>query len=257
MTNRLLGYASFGLSLVALGIALWGPHGETVAPSPGDARGPSATASPGDRDLERRVKSLEDATLSLSRRLMLLEQRPAGASDGGQGAPVALAAELEQLKQEVRGLTAGEALHSEGGREYLKDMMRSVQDEMRTEQREQWQQRFQQAQAQAQEARAERLRQFVTTAKLSYSQEQELKRRMESEETQRQALMDAMRDGSKSPRDARQELRDLRTQTDTAVKAVLDDSQKAQYDDLRREDFPQRGNRGGPGGPGGGGGVPF
>jgi hypothetical protein len=36
----------------------------------------------------------------------------------------------------VRGLVAGEALQSQGGREYLKDMVRSVQDEMSTEQRQ-------------------------------------------------------------------------------------------------------------------------
>jgi hypothetical protein len=133
-------------------------------------------------------------------------------------------------------------------------MVRSVQDEMRTEQRELREQQFQQAQAQAQAGRAERLRQFATEAKLSYGQEQELTRRLETEDTQRQALLDAMGEGGKSPRDARQEIRNLRNQTDKEVKSVLDETQQAKYDELRREEFQQRRSPWGAQGPGGGGG---
>lgn len=245
--NRFLGLSSLGVSLLALGVALWGPQGEpTAAPS---APTPSATAAPEVRALQQRVQALEDTATSLSRRLMVLEQqRPGAVPDGSGAAPGSLAAEVEQLRSEVRGLTGGQSLQSEAGRQYFKDMMRSVQEEMHTDQR---QQRAAQFQARVQAQQAERVRQFVSSARLSSNQEQELNRRLQGEETQRQAVMDALHSGEKSPQDVRQELRQLRDQTDKDVKAMLDDSQRAQYDELRRQDLHSaRGPGGGPGGPG-------
>ena len=84
---------------------------------------------------------------------------------------------------------------------------------------------------------------------MSSSQEQELTRRLQGEETQRQTLLESARSSDKSPQEVRQQLRQLREQTDTEVKAMLDESQRAQYDELRRQDVhPARGA--GPGGPG-------
>ncbi|OJT24859.1 hypothetical protein BO221_10655 [Archangium sp. Cb G35] len=247
--NRFLGPASLGLSVLALAIALFGGRGEPAAPPPASEPASDADtfASLELEALERRVESLEQTSLSLSKRLMLLEQRPVVASDGGVVAavPASLSAEVEQLRSEVRGMIAGEALNSQGGRDYLKDAVRSVQEEMRTEQRELRQQQMIQAQAQAQAGRTERLRQFASDAKLSYGQEQELTRRMQTEETQRQALFDSVRDGSKSFRDARQELRQLRQQTDKEMASVLDESQRAQYEQMRREERREERPRGG------------
>jgi hypothetical protein len=238
--NRLLAPASLGLSLLALTLALWRPG----ASEPSEAPPPTeAAAAPSPQELKalaRRVQALEDNTLSLSRRLMLLEQRPVS-SDGGTvaPAPAALAAEVEQLRMEVRGMVAGEALQSQGGREYLKEMVRSVQDEMRTEQRQERMAQFQQAQVQAQAAQAERWRQFASEARLSYAQEQALQQRLETEQTRRQALLDEVSAGTRNPRDVRQELRALRTQTDQEMHAVLDETQRAKYDELRREERQQ------------------
>jgi hypothetical protein len=246
MMNRILGFASLGLSGLALVVSLWGAGGETVAPAPSQ-EAPSKLSSNELEELEQRVDSLEQTALSLSKRLMLLEQRPMVSSDGGVGvvaAPVALAAEVEQLKTEVRGMIAGEALSSQGGREYLKDMVRTVQEEMRTEQREQRQQQMQQAQAQAQVERAERVRQFISDAKLNYTQEQALKSRMQTEDTQRQALFDSVRAGERSPRDARQELRTLREQMDKEMASVLDEAQRVKYEEMRREEWQQSRPRG-------------
>ncbi|MFY0525922.1 hypothetical protein ACN28I_23160 [Archangium gephyra] len=245
--NRFLGPASLGLSVLALAIALFGSRGEPVSPPPANEPAADVFTSLELESIERRVESLEQTSLSLSKRLMLLEQRPRGASDGGgvAMAPASLAAEVEQLRSEVRGMIAGEALQSQGGRDYLKEAVRSVQEEMRTEQREQRQQQMLQAQEQAQAGRAERLRQFVSDAKLSYSQEQELTRRMQGEDAQRQALFDAVRAGAKSPRDARQEVRQLRQQTDKEMAAVLDESQRVRYEEMRREERREERPRGG------------
>ncbi|NMO21178.1 hypothetical protein HPC49_10510 [Pyxidicoccus fallax] len=247
--NKLLGIASLVLASAALGVSLWG-SGEKSAPAPVVQEAPVG-ASPADvEDLERRVRALEDTTLGLSRRLIALEQRPVVSADGGvvAGAPAALTAELEQLRAEVRSMVAGEALNSEGGRAYLKDAVRAVQDEMRTEQRETRQQAWMQTEAQAQTQRNERVRKFVSDARLNYNQEQTLTRRLQAEDTKRQALLQEVSAGTKSPRDVRQELRAEREQTDREMNALLDEGQKAQYQELRREERPMRGAGWGRGG---------
>lgn len=236
--NRILGFVSLGLAVLALAVSLSGSR-EAPPPSPTSEHSVS-TASQDVQALEKRVKALEDTAVSLSSRVMVLERQagaPAGSTGGAAGTPpVALAQEVEQLKTEVRSLVAGEALNSEGGREYLKEMVRSVQDEMRTAQREERQQQWAQAQTQAQTDRSERIRKFATEAGLNYTQEQELTRRLQDEDTKRQALMDEVRAGNKNPRDIRQDMRTLRTQTDEAMQQVLSADQKAKYDEMRRED---------------------
>jgi hypothetical protein len=200
-------------------------------------------------NLERRMRALEDTALGLSRRLMALEQRPVALADGGvvAGVSPALSAEVEQLRAEVRGLVAGEALNSEGGRTYLKDMVRSVQEEMRNEQRQSRQQEWQQAQAQAQSQRSERVRQFISDARLDYNQEQALTRRLQAEDARRQALMQEVSAGTKNPRDVRQALRAEREQTDTEMRALLDEGQQAKYEEMRREERREERPRGGRG----------
>jgi hypothetical protein len=241
MMNRFLGFASLGLAFMALAVALSGPR-EAEVSSPAEER-PTTTSPQDAQALEKRVKALEDTVVSLSSRVMALERRPvaSGGSGGAVGseAPVALAQELEQLKTEVRSLVAGEALNSEGGRDYLKAMVRSVQDEMRTEQRDARQQQWVQAQTQPQTGRPERLRKFVSEASLDYNQEQEFLRRMQEEDTRRQTLFDELSAGGKNPRDVRQDLRAIRNQTDEAMKKVLSESQQAQYEALRREERSQ------------------
>lgn len=247
--NRFLGFTSLGLASLALAVALWSSYDVPVPPP--SAGGPAAPTAPQDvQALEKRVKSLEDTVVHLSSRLMELERRPAGAEGSGGVAggapPAALAQEVEQLKTELRSLMAGEALNSEGGREYLKEMVRSVQDEMRTAQRQERQQQWMQAQVQLQTERAERLRRFVSEAGLNYNQEQELTRRFQEEDTRRKSLLDEMRAGSKTQRDVRQELRALRTQTDQAMQQLLNEEQRVKYKEMRREES------GGGRGPGGG-----
>jgi hypothetical protein len=239
MMNRVISFASLGLAVLALAVALSSPREEAVS-SPQDER-PSPGSSQDVQALEKRVKALEDTVVSLSSRVMAIERRPV-ASDGSGGAvaaPVALAQEVEQLKTEVRSMVAGEALNSQGGREYLKEMVRSVQDEMRTTQRQERQQQWAQAQTQAQTERSERLRKFVSEAGLNYSQEQEFTRRMQEEDTRRQALAGELSAGSKSQRDMRQELRTMRNQMDEAMQKLLSEPQRAKYEELRREERGQ------------------
>lgn len=240
--NRVIGFASLGLSVMALAVALTGSQ-EVVVSSPPEERS-STHPAPEVQALEKRVKALEETVVSLSGRVMALERRqatPEGSGGAAAGAaPVALALEMEQLRAEVRGLIAGEALNSQGGREYLKEMVRSVQEELRTAQRQERQQQWIQAQAQAQTERSERLRRFISEAGLSYSQEQEFTRRMQEEEIRRQALFDELSAGTKSPREVRQELRATRNQTDETMHKLLSEPQRAKYEELRNEERGRR-----------------
>jgi hypothetical protein len=242
MMNRFLGFSSLGLAALALAVALWGSQEVVVSAPP--AGTPGSDSAQEVQALERRVKALEDTVVHLSSRLMALERRPAAAQDGvgvALAPPVGLAQEVEQLRAEVRSMVAGEALHSEGGREYLKAMMRSIQEEQRTAQRQERQQQWGQAQAQAQAERTQRWRQFASEARLDYSQEQQLFQRLEGEEAKRKALMDEVSAGSKSPRNVQRELRTLSTQTDEEVQKLLSQEQFAKYRELRREERgPQR-----------------
>lgn len=252
--NKLASIAALFLAATALVVALWSPRETVQAPPPSPPPEQPSSVAADVINLERRVKALEDTSISLSRRLMEVERRPTLTADGKVVAsppPAALAAEVEQLRAEVRGMVAGEALNSEGGRDYLKDAVRNVQDEMRNEQRAERQQQWQQAQVQQQAQQKERVRKFITDARLNYTQEQTLTRRMEAESTKRQALMEEVRAGTKTVRDMRQALRTESQQTDQEMNAILDEAQRSQYQSLRREDRsvggPPGGQRGGQG----------
>ncbi|RKH12490.1 hypothetical protein D7Y13_24905 [Corallococcus praedator] len=246
--NRILGIASVGLASVALGVALWGP-GRSEAPAT-DAAPRVQDTSADVRALQTRVKALEETVQLLSRRMMAFEQQP-GTTPGGSGpAPAGLEAEVAKLREEVRAVMVGEALNSESGKQSLKEILRTVQDEQRTEQRQQWQQQIDQMRTQADAERSERLKTFITDARLSYSQEQELTRQLQAEDAKRQALMSS--GGNGQPRqDVRRQMRELRTQTDQEMQKVLSADQQAKYLEMRREDSAPRG--GGPRGGAGGG----
>jgi hypothetical protein len=64
-------------------------------------------------------------------------------------------------------------------------------------------------------------------------------RRLQDEDTQRQAVMAQVRDGTKDGREARQELRTQRNETDEAMAKVLSEDQKKQYEEMRRADAQQ------------------
>ncbi|WP_201756022.1 hypothetical protein [Corallococcus silvisoli] len=253
--NRILGIASVGLASLALGVSLWGP-GKSEAPVTQES--PRVQDSAADvRALQTRMKALEETVQLLSRRLMAFEQQGGTVATGtGTGpAPVGLEAEVARLREEVRGVMVGEALNTDSGRQSLKDMMRSVQEEQRNEQRQQWQQQIDQMRTQAVAEQAERVKAFVTDARLSYSQEQELTKRLQAEEAKRQELMAGLAGaGNGRPgREVQREMRDLRAQNDQEMQKVLSADQQAKYQEMRRQEMSPRGGglRGGPVGAGG------
>jgi hypothetical protein len=239
--NRLLPLGALVLSLTALTVALLGrdtpPLPPASAPAPELATGPTQAQFDA---WARRVEALEVTTLSLARRAAALE-RGAGlppAAEGPAASPppaeaAALAAQVQQLREEVQGLIVGEAMTSPGGRAQLKAAVQEAQAELVRE-------RIQTRQQQAAQARQERLQRFFREARLSSSQERELTQLLDSETQRTQAL----RDQGLRGRERREALRSVRTETDTAAAHVLDAQQRTAYELLRREEGPDGRPRG-------------
>lgn len=219
------------LSVAAFATALLRP-----APVPEAVPAAPPPSNDGLAALERRIDVLEETSEHLEQRVGELLRRPPGmAFAGDAGVPAALALEVAQLKSEVRGMIAGEALQSEGGKAFLKDAIRGVQDELRQEERKERAERFAATQAQRQAATSAAWKKFVADARLDYGQEQALTKALEAEATARRALLDQLRDGSKTFGDLRDESRKIREATDTQMKQALSEDQFKQFTEARRE----------------------
>ncbi len=231
--NRALPILSLCLALVALAFAAAPREPVVLPPPPADA---PRTDEP-DAELRRRVEQLEDDNRALWDRLVLLErQRLAVPVDAGVLAP-SVATEVAQLRQELRGVIAGEVLSNDASRAALKEVIREAEADSARERQVLWQQRQEQRAAEQQA----KWKEFAVTAKLTWAQEQELTRRLAAEDAARKALFEAQQNGTPNPEGFRA-LRDQRRETDQVMSGLLDDTQKQQYQALRRED------RGGGGG---------
>lgn len=233
--NRVLPVLSLCLALLALAAALV-PRGDSIVVSSPPVEVPVARDS--DPELRKRIEQLEDDNRALWDRVVLLEHRQPSASDGGAGSP-GLAAEVAELREQVRGVVTGEVLTNDASRAALKDVIREAEADSQRERLVQRQQR----QEQRVEEQKAKWKDFFATAKLTWPQQQELEKRLAEEEAARRAIAEQLQNGGPNP-DAFRALRDQRKETDQAMGKLLDDTQKEQYQALRRED---RGGRGGPG----------
>lgn len=236
-----LPFVALLLSIAALATALLRPApAPAPVPDAAPARSNDALAA-----LERRIDLLEETSEHLEQRVGELLRRPAltaWAADGG-AAPAGLAIEVAQLRSEVRGMIAGEALNSEGGKAYLKDAVRGVQEELLTEERKQRAERFAASQTKRQAETTAQWKKFVTDARLDYTQEQTLNRVLEAEAAARKALFDQLRDGTKTFADLRGDMRKTREDADATMKAALTADQFKEYSATRRA-VRQNGDRG-------------
>ncbi|MFA6034932.1 MAG: hypothetical protein WC889_18675 [Myxococcota bacterium] len=194
-------------------------------------------------DLRGRVASLELTVSNLMRRISALEKAPAQRAGEPGSAAEQDQKQVAQLRSEVDALLAGEALSSEAGRKRFKEMVRTVQDEV-------FQERGKERFNAFEKDRNDRLKKFADDAKLSNTQEQQVKTILDSESQQRRALMEQMRSGQGQAQgqvDIRTTMRNLRESTDQAAKGILSQEQFTQYQQMRQEE--RRGPWGGP--PGG------
>jgi hypothetical protein len=227
--NRALPIASLCVAILALAAALI-PRDPVVVPSAPQAEAPRS--SDGELELRKRVELLEDDSRNLWDRVVLLERRPGTvlSTDAGLISPT-LVTEVAQLREEVRGVMTGELLSNDATRAALKEVIREAEADSQRERNLERQQRQEQR---AVEQKA-RWKDFVTTARLTSAQEQELNRRLEAEDAARKAFAEALQKGTPNPEGFRA-IRDQRRETDQVMGKLLDDTQKQQYQALRRED---------------------
>ncbi len=237
--SRVLPIVSLCIALLAFAFAVV-PRDPVIIPSsqPEAQRGVDVDAEM----LRRRVELLEDDNRALWDRVVVLERRNAAPvmNDAGVVLAPSVVSEVAQLRQEVRGLITGEVLSNEASRIALKEVIREAEADSQRERVAQAQQRREQR---AQEQKV-KWKEFVTTAKLSYQQEQELTKRLDAEEKARLDFAQQMQNGATPPGpESFRAMRDQRRETDEAMNKLLDDTQKEQFQALRRED--RGGNRGG------------
>lgn len=226
--NRALPILSLCIALLALAGALI-PRDPVVLP-------PSQPEAPRGMDvdaelLRRRVELLEDDNRALWDRVVLLERRQGSALSTDAGS-AGLVSEIAQLRQEVRGVMTGEMLSNEASRAALKEVIREAEAE---NQRERIAQRQERQEQRAAEQKA-KWKAFISTAKLTWQQEQELTKRLDAEETARQAFAQQLQSGTPPNPEAFRALRDQRKETDQAMSKLLDGPQQEQYQAMRRED---------------------
>lgn len=184
--------------------------------------------SPADgQDLEARVEALEDEVRQLRSELKLRR------TFAGAGAPEAAGWDEAMQDPQARG-----ALH-----EAVEDAVQDVQQQEREARRERRAERMA-------EMRAESLAEFAQKVGLAAEAQREIGELWQSEQDQIMPLFDKAREGEISFREVRDQIEGVREQTDAAAYALLDEDQRAAYDE-HRPGPGGRGGRGGPGGPGG------
>lgn len=246
MTNRLLSVASFVLALSALGVSIFRsekPEPKTVKYEP-----PEEPALSYDEELEGKVSALEWVVSALSRRLETVETSmtryptaPQGENIQDVPIPGDVGQRIAALQKDVDALFAAGVFDTEHGRERAKDVFRELQGEIATE-------RFRAREEAREQANRERFQAFVRQAGLTSVQQQRVEGILGGETERRQALMAELQSGSRDRREVFQELRELRAQTDSAVREALPGDEYEQYREMRRAEGGGRGSGGGRGG---------
>jgi hypothetical protein len=217
------------LSLIALGVSLFkpAPEPESLPPPPP----PSPEVSRDQlRALEDRVDELEDRLAELRARSQLAE-RPLTA-DAGPVAAADLVSEVQALREQVRGL-AGRP----GDPASFKQLVRETQEELAEDTRRQRSEAWLRSDPSEVSARTERWKKFAVDVRLDYRVEQQLLQRLQAEDAQKATLLEEVRAGTKSFRQAQQALRAERRTTDDQLKASLAPEQREKYERLRREEM--------------------
>jgi hypothetical protein len=176
------------------------------------------------RDLEQRITSLEQ-TVARMFQMVLSAGRGKAKSDT---APTGSAAQVNDLREDVDALLTGEALNTDQGRKQLHQIVRQVQEDLHQERREQWRKMRDQM-------HKDRLGQLAKDAGLSANQVERLSSLMDSERTQRRALMRSARRGEIPFAQVRNGMQTLRQTTDQQARDFLSSSQYTAYEKMRQE----------------------
>lgn len=236
--NRALPIVSICLALLAFGVALM-PRGEPTVPAA------VIDDSSNDEELDylkRRVELVEDDNRALWDRVVLLERRPVAVGDGGfvAAAPSAgLEAEVQKLRAELRSVMAGEVLNDPQSRAALKEVIREAEADA---QRQRFDDFIERRNKQSEEQK-QKWAGFISNSKLSYAAETKLNERLALEETERNKRMEQVRLGEQTWQEVSQYLRTQRRETDQEMTSMLDETQRKDYQQLRRDDQGGRSQR--------------
>ncbi|MGV3619165.1 MAG: hypothetical protein ACO1OB_00030 [Archangium sp.] len=236
--NRALPIVSICLAVLAFGVALM-PRGDPPPPAPII----EDTANDEELDyLKRRVEMVEDDNRALWDRVVMLERRTVAQGDGGFAAPPpGLDAEVAKLRAELRSVMAGEVLTDPQARDALKEVIREAEADA---QKQRFEEMLARREKQVEESK-QKWAGFITNSKLSYAAESKLNERLALEESERKKRMEQVRLGEQTWQEVSQYLRNQRRETDQAMNEVLDETQRKDYQQLRRD---ENGGRGGGGG---------
>ncbi len=245
--------AALIVSCAALALVAIRPSARPLPPPPPAPMVDAAGFGVDAEELEWRLRAMEDNLSHLGRRLTQLEraQRDGSGvqpSSGGVAAVTAggvdVASELQSLRQDLHAVATTEALSSDRGREVLKTALRDLQGELQAERVRE----FRERQTQQREAQVSR---FVQEARLTGTQERDVRALLDAEAARQTELTERMRQGERD-RSLFTELRALREQNDAQARQVLSADQYEAWSQLRAsERGPGRGGGGG-GRPGGG-----
>lgn len=236
--NRALPIVSICLAVLAFGVALM-PRGEPPPPAP------VIEDSGNDDELEylkRRVELVEDDNRALWDRVVMLERRPVAVGDGGfVSAPPAagLEAEVQKLRAELRSVMAGEVLTDPQARDALKEVIREAEADAQRQRFEDFIERRNKVASDQKQKWAG----FIANSKLSYAAETKLNERLALEEAERNKRMEQVRLGEQTWQEVSQYLRNQRRETDQEMTQMLDEGQRKEYQQLRREDQGGRSQR--------------
>ncbi|TNF38142.1 MAG: hypothetical protein EP329_01310 [Deltaproteobacteria bacterium] len=155
--------------------------------------------------------------------------------DYDDGALVSLADDIASLRTDVDALLTGRGLETPEA----KEAMRAAVDEARVA-------RQAERQARRTEQRQARLDDFIAKANLSETQASSLRAAVDAQREARQAMREAVQSGEKTWEEAREDMRAARRAFEKQLDEILDEEQRAAFDE-------SQGGRGGRGGFGGGG----
>ncbi|HCF57163.1 MAG TPA: hypothetical protein DFS52_04080 [Myxococcales bacterium] len=233
--NRTLPVLAIVASVAALLVALLRDPSPEPAPFVPPLATPTAALSDSDLEEElaerdQKISALEWTVTHLVNRVVALEKaQTAGATAPGTAAarPGNERQQLESLRSDVDALLTGEAIETESGRTRLKELVGEIQNEVFAE-------RVRERTAAREAATNERIARFAQEARLSPSQEDEVRKLLDAEAKKRQELQTNRGGGDR--RQAFQQMRALSEETNEQAKSLLSADQFSQFEEMRQED---------------------
>jgi len=153
-----------------------------------------------------------------------------GDDDLDDGALVSIADDIAELRTDVDALLTGRGLETPEAKQAMRTAVAEAREERRAERR-----------TRMQERRQQQLDDFIAKAGLTETQAQSLRSALDAQRDARENMREAVRSGEKTWQEAREDMRAARRAFEQQLDELLDDEQRAAFD----ESQGGRGRRGG------------